>query len=314
MRIIGMGIIGRNEKYLEGTLKEFKRLCDDTILCTNNIDEESIKLIESYGFHHYSDDREWGIHQPTIKTDLLKRVGEMKPDWVIALDADEVFAPEFTREEAEKLANTKEIAWYFMIVNLYNDPDHFAHGAGIQRFWNIRFFKYLPEHGLQYLRKNLHCGLAPPFAYKYGWHAPYYIEHYGLMLKNDRLRKAERYAKFDPEAKFKDKVYYDDLIRELQPKEFNRSRFLQQLRESIDTQPRKQPQSMNKKQQEIQNPQNHKFAYVRNHMGMVVDIPVAQLEETLRRPGFTFFDWVKDETKDMEELFGQTVISKPKKK
>lgn len=234
-------VCGPNEKYLEASLKEFKRLCDDAVVATNNADKKTKDLIKKYGFWQYEDNREWGIHQPSIKTDLLKKIGGLKPDWIIALDADEIFAPEFTRTEAERLANLDEIAWYFTVVNLYNGKDHFVHGAGIQRFWNIRFYKFLPQYGLQFQRKNLHCGLAPPIAYQYGWHAPYYLEHYGLMAKEDRLRKVERYKKFDPNAKFKGKEYYDDLARDLRTIPFDRQRLLKQLAESPDTQPRKRP-------------------------------------------------------------------------
>lgn len=240
-RIVGMMVCGPNEKYLKGSLDELKRLCDDVIIATNNADEETIKLINSYGFWTYEDNREWGLFQPQIKTDLLKKVGKLNPDWIITIDADERFAPEFTRAEADRLASGPEIAWYFFVVNLYNDPDHFAHDAGIQRFWNIRYFKYLPQYGLEYQNKRVHCGLAPPMAYKYGWHAPYYLEHYGLMLKEDRDRRVKRYQKYDPRSVFKDRVYYDDLARELKAHVFDRRKLLEQLSSSVETQPRKMP-------------------------------------------------------------------------
>lgn len=241
MRIIGFMVVGPREKYLENTLKEFKRLCDDAVIVGNNTDEATEKLIKSYGYWFYRDDREWGVHQPSIKTDLLARVARLKPDWILPLDADEVFAPEVTREVLEGLTRKGEIAWYFMIVNLYNGKDHFTHGVGIQRFWNIRFYKYLPQLGTTFLKKNLHCGLGPPYAYKYGWHAPYYVEHYGLMAKEDRDRKALRYAQFDPNAVFKGKEYYEDLQKDLKAIPFDRANLLTRLKESPDCQDRKPP-------------------------------------------------------------------------
>ena len=239
-----MMVCGGKEKFLTKPLDDFKRLCDDVLIATNNADKETIDIIESYGFKHYEDNREWGIHQPDIKTDLLKKIGELKPDWVLPLDADETFAPEFTREELEKLANKEEIGWYFMIVNLYNDEEHFAHSTGIQRFWNIRFFKYLPYLGEQYQRKNLHCGLAPPVFYQYGWYAPFYVKHYGLMLPEDRERKAQRYDKYDPNRKFKGGDYYSQLRAELKPIPFDKQGLLNKLREAPDTQDRELPQSL----------------------------------------------------------------------
>jgi len=239
IRIVGMMVCGAEaDRYLEASLKELKRLCNDAIIATNNADQKTKDLIKKYGFWQYEDNREWGIHQPDIKTDLLRRVGKLKPDWIVALDADEVFAPEFTREEAEKLTEQKEIAFYFMIVNLYNDKDHFYHGAGIQRFWNIRFFKYLSDH-IQYMKKSLHCGLAPPVFYHKGWHAPFYVEHYGLMSKKDRIAKVERYREFDPNAKFKNREYYDDLEADHEPMVFDKKGLLNKLASIQDTQPRK---------------------------------------------------------------------------
>lgn len=237
MKIVGMCVVGPNEKYLENTLKEFKRLCDDVICATNNVDQKTKDVLKAYGCWNYEDNREWGIHQPEIKTDLLRRAGKLNPDWIIALDADEKFAPEFTREEAERLAGLKEIGYYFLVVNLYNDTEHFVHGVGIQRFWNIRFFKYMSDNTI-YQRKRLHCGLAPPIYYYKGWHAPYYLEHYGLMNKEDRERKAERYRKYDPNAKMKHPDYYEDLVKDLKPIPFDRQGLLHKLKESPETKPR----------------------------------------------------------------------------
>lgn len=232
---------GEADRYLKASLDEFKRLCDDAVIVGNNTDPKTEEMIKSYGYWFYRDDREWGRYQPDIKSDLLKKIAKLKPDWILPLDSDEVFAPEFTREEAEKLASKEEIAWYFTIVNLYNDREHFAHDKGIQRFWNIRFFKFLPELCMTFQKKNVHCGLAPPIAYKYGWHAPFYVEHFGLMKAEDRARKAERYRLYDPNAKMKSREYYDDLEREVQSFPFNREKLLKQLAESVDCQPRKAP-------------------------------------------------------------------------
>ncbi len=243
MKIVGIGVCGPGEadRYMRETMDEYKRLCDDVLIATCNATQKEKDLVEEYGFKHYEDNREWGKEQPNIKTDLLTKAGELSPDWIIALDMDEKFAPEFTREEAERLASGDEIAWYFLVVNLYNDREHFAHDAGIQRFWNIRFYKYAPEYGLQFQRKALHCGLGPPIMYRYGWHAPYYLEHLGLMRPEDRQKKMDRYAQYDPQRKYKQGPYYDDLGRELKMHPFDRPGLLAKLAASPETKERKTP-------------------------------------------------------------------------
>jgi hypothetical protein len=254
MKIAGMCIVGAGEadRYLEITLKEFKRLCDKVIIATNDATQKEKDLIEKYGFEQYEDNREWGKEQPHIKTDLLARFSDYRPDWVVALDADEQFCKEVDRETLEKLASGEEIGWYFMIVNLYGDKNHFAHDVGIKRFWNVRFYKYMPELGLQFQEKRLHCGLGPPYAYKFGWYAPYYINHYGLMTESDRKRKYERYDKYDPNAKFIDKRYYDDLRKTLRKIPFNRSKLLEQLVSEPTCQPRVTPKPYLNQEEKIE--------------------------------------------------------------
>lgn len=225
MRIVSFSVVaeGEADRYLEETLKEHKELADETIIVLNGKCEKERVLAVKYGFWTYHDDREWGKNQHLIKNDVLAKVGKLSPDWVLALDADEIL--KISREELERLSKDK-LACYFYIVNLWNSPDRYSKNLS---FWNIRFFKYAPEYGLRYLNKPLHCGLAPPFAYKYGTYVPYLLIHYGLMKPEDRAKKVERYNKYDPNAKYKDRMYYDALSSDGTGSELN----LEQLQNKV---------------------------------------------------------------------------------
>lgn len=220
---------GEADRYLKPVLDQWVTMVDDAVICLNNADRKTKKLVDKYGYWYYNDDREWGIHQPAIKTDLLHKIAGLKPDWILPLDADEIYDPEFTRERAEELANRGEIGWRFAIINLWNDQEHYRKHL---TFWNVRFFQFRPELGLIYAKKNLHCGLAPPIFYDRGGFAPFYILHYGLMKPEDRQMKTERYEKYDPNGKWKSKeLYYDELKRETVGSPFNAGEFKSKLLE-----------------------------------------------------------------------------------
>ncbi len=210
MKIVGWMVVGPGEgdRWLEQVLDQRLKLCDDMIIAGNNTDAKTERIINDRGIWFYRDDREWGIHQPRIKQDLLKKVGGLKPDWVLPSDADEMYDKHFTRERAERLANSGYWGFKFAVINLWNDENHYRHDLS---FWNVRFFKFEPQHGLYFEKKNVHCGLAPPFFYNYSAHAPYILKHYGLMLPEDRAKKTIRYEKYDPRAVFKGREYYDKL-------------------------------------------------------------------------------------------------------
>jgi hypothetical protein len=284
-RIIGLMVVGPNEadRYLQNSLNQFKKFCDDAMIVLNNADKKTEQMVKKSGFHYYKDEREWGKEQPLIKTDLLKRIGsELNPDWILALDSDEVFEDKMTREKFNELTTRGHIGYYFYLVNLWTDEHHYAPS---ESFWNIRFYKYAPAFGINFERKNLHCGLGPPIVYSYGAYAPYIVRHYGLMKEEDRKKKVERYKKYDPNAVFKGRVYYDMLARGSREVDYNEEDVHLKVVEEVSrygTQNKKIKENMDKK-----------FAYVKRRKdGKVLDIPASDLDETLKH-GFDFVGWVE---------------------
>lgn len=229
VKIVGQMVCGPGEadRYLRDSLDELKRLCDDAVVVTCNATEKEIKLIQRYGFWTYQDNREWGRYQPDIKTELLGRIARLKPDWVLALDADETL-PTILPEVLEDIA-TGRVSTYFYIVNLWNDAKHYSKDLS---FWNVRYYKLPGEADRQFLRQPVHCGSAPPVAWKQSAHdsyVPHIVLHTGLMLPSDRAKKAERYHVYDPNAKYKGREYYDALVAGGSGSEYNQSTVINQL-------------------------------------------------------------------------------------
>lgn len=212
MKIVGQMVVGPGEadRYLAESLDEFKRLCDDAVIVTCNATAKEKRMIKKRGFWQYEDNREWGIHQPSIKTDLLKRIMGLQPDWILVLDADET-VPTVDRGELENIAQGRE-SCYFYVVNLWNDPEHYSKALS---FWNVRFYKPNSAYGLEFQKKNLHCGNAPPYYYTKSAkesYVPHILLHKGLMDQKARMKKAQRYDKYDPGAVYKGREYYDALL------------------------------------------------------------------------------------------------------
>lgn len=211
MKIVGQMVVGPGEadRWLDLSLKEFARLCDDAVVVTCNATEKEKKLIKSYGFWTYEDNREWGRFQPAIKTTLLKRIQGLLPGYILVLDADET-VPTLDRNAFEQLAS-KRTSLNLYVVNLWNDEEHYSRSLS---FWNVRGYNPNASPDTQFLRKPLHCGNAPPFYYNQSAkesYVPHILLHRGLMLPDDRRRKIERYRTYDPNAIHKGQQYYDAL-------------------------------------------------------------------------------------------------------
>lgn len=236
MRIIGQLVCGGGEadRYLEATLKEFQRLCDDVVVCLCNAGTKEKIMVTSYGFRSYEDNREWGKKQPDIKTELLQRILQLDPDWILPLDADETLPSITSRAMLESLTIGRE-ACQLYVVNLWNDENHYARALG---FFNVRFYKNLRNMmETQFLRKNVHCGNAPPYFYaipaRFSF-VPHILLHKGLMDRDNRNRKVERYAVYDPNAVFKGQQYYDSLKVEASGSEYKQDEVIIKITEEIN--------------------------------------------------------------------------------
>ena len=115
-------------------------------------------------------------------------------------------------------------------MNHWDDEGHYHKGLS---FWNIRFFKPKLELGMQYLKKPVHCGLAPPYAYKFGTYVPHLVRHFGLIKSEDRQNKVERYQRYDPEARHKSFLYYEALGVNIKPATYDEEALKNKIREEV---------------------------------------------------------------------------------
>ena len=292
MRIIGYGVCGKEaDRYLEQTLKEFKRLCDDTIIVLNNATDKEKQLIESYGFKTKEDNREWGLHQHHIKQDLMREVAGLMPDYCVCLDMDEVFDPLMTREKLIEAFDTGD-ALYFYIVNLWETGWNKAWS-----FFNIRAWKW--SNDTKFENKPLHCGLAPAWCYRYASYAKYFVKHYGLMTKESREAKIKRYEQYDPKAVYKDISYYNALHSD-KCDVLDEDALRKEIEKEIGVQKKRVMINVKKE-----------YYYVKSPQGKVIDIPARDLDETLKR-GFTLVGKV-GEQKEKKASYKIAYIGKFKK-
>ena len=231
-KVVGFMVVGAGEgaRWLPQVLEQRKELVDDMVIAMNNVDENTRDVIKKSGFWAYDDDREWGVDQWRIKNTLLERVAKLKPSFILPSDADELYDDSMGRRGLQELMDTGAIGYYFAIINLWDDETHYRHDLS---FWNVRFYRFRPDLGLQFEKKPLHCGLAPPVVYNHACHAPWMVRHYGIMKQEDRQRKVERYEKYDPNAKWKGRLYYDSLKNNKTVRPFDIERMRIRIREDV---------------------------------------------------------------------------------
>lgn len=226
-----MGVCGSGEgdKYLEKTLKANLPLVDKMIVWGDAPDAKTEQILLSFDkveYHRYPESI-WAQKQWLIKESLFNRyVLPHHPDWILSFDFDEIFDYRITREELDKLAGGKATSFYFNFVQLWNDEVHMRVDAGWGDFWNVRFWKFQPHMDQGWLRKALHCGLAPVYAYNQGIFVPYIVKHFGYLDANIRKQKIERYDMHDPQRVYQSKRWYDSMRSEGDVRKFNEEKYI----------------------------------------------------------------------------------------
>lgn len=233
LKIIGMSMVGGGEgdKWLKPFLQRMREIVDDIAVCFNDVDEKTERITRKFTSKIYRDDREWGKLQPIMKTDFLKKVvWDLKPHWILWLDADEFPEPAFTRQKAREWAlKPYDVAYTFWFVQLWDKEDCYLPNYA---FEDTRFFKVLPEYGLEVKKTPLHCGNYPEVVAQRATHSNFYIKHYGLLKREDREEKYRRYQKYDPKGLYMPQWFYDGYINPNPPiQSFREEEFKPQLGE-----------------------------------------------------------------------------------
>lgn len=279
--ILGYGICGGGEakRYMKQTLDEFERLCDEVIILGNNITEAERSLVKSYKFKLVEDNREWGKLQWRIKQEFLEnhinRIAK-NGDMMVCLDMDEVFCSHIDRNWIEKAPLD---AYHVFVVDLWNDPEHYKPDSC---FWNVRLWRWNGQ--TKFKEKPVHCGLAPEWAYYYHRFAPFVLKHYGLMKEEDRLNKIARYEKYDPQAVHLERKFYN-MLKDKNAKPFDIDKICHTIEKEVADYKQTKPRPKDIAPEP-------RFAYVRNPAGRIYDIPERDVAQTLKRPGFTFLEWI----------------------
>jgi hypothetical protein len=142
----------------------------------------------------------------TNEIDLRKRAWDLAaatdPDWMLFLDADEVWEDKAVTELLPLLDDGR---WDFYAFRLYDFWDR--SGYREDQYWQAHKFyrpfliRYQPNFVYQWKEQPLHCGRIPSNITALPGTVSYLrVKHFGWALPEDRQRKYDFYLKQDPEG------------------------------------------------------------------------------------------------------------------
>lgn len=153
-------------------------------------------------------------NEAALRLQQWKETLAVSPEWILNIDADEMFEDGFADAVRPLIASTSKDVICFRLYDMWSET-HFRSDSYWQSHQYYRPFllRYRPNCVYNWREQPLHCGRFPenilsrPFEL-----SEYRIKHWGWYTPTLRELKHERYLRLDPNARFGWKEQYESIL------------------------------------------------------------------------------------------------------
>jgi glycosyltransferase involved in cell wall biosynthesis len=209
MKIHGMSLV-RNEsgkdRWVHQFLTQMKLICDRVVILDDASTDNTADICESYGFEvHENTKNLWETNELEARQYLWDKTIEDAEigDWILCLDADELFVPEhieFIKHQIKALETYACNSVGFKLYDMWSDTHYRSdyYWQSHYQFWAM--FVKLQDIEYKWLDKKLHCGRFPINSADRCIPTYIPIKHMGWSKPHFRQMKYERYMRVDPKG------------------------------------------------------------------------------------------------------------------
>ncbi|MEW6172555.1 MAG: glycosyltransferase [Bacillota bacterium] len=207
---ITLAMLVRNEanRYLEMVLKHTARYIDNAVILDDASDDDTVAVcreaLRDIPLTLVSNREPSFCNEIVLRKQLWELAVGIGPDWILILDADEIFEDRAVRELRSLAANPGVDVYSFRLYDMW-DEAHYREDT----YWRAHHYyrpfmvRYKPDFMYEWQETPQHCGRFPwNIGELKGATSSLRLKHLGWMKAADRLDKYYRYKKLDPDGKY----------------------------------------------------------------------------------------------------------------
>jgi hypothetical protein len=217
---LAMTITNEADHFLKAVLKDARNYISAAVIIDDASTDDSVKICEEelsgIPLTIIKNDESKFSNEVILRKEVWEETIKTNPEWILLLDADEIFEHKFSEQVNEMLLNANVDAYYFRLYDFW-DANHYRD----DNFWKAHHYyrpflvRYKPGIDYKWKETPLHCGRLPLNIYDFSYQiSNLRLKHYGWSTPEVRLSKYNRYIQLDPLGTYGSRAQYDSILDE----------------------------------------------------------------------------------------------------
>ncbi len=218
---ITLSMIIRNEadRYLRRVLEKARLYIDEAVIIddasTDNSSAICKEMLQNIPLHLVKNSISKFGNEIALRKQQWEETIRTNPEWIINLDADEMFENRFKQDVKNLVAIPNVDGYCFRLFDFWSETHYRSdrYWCAHQNYQWLFLIRYHPQSTpFQWRETQQHCGRFPILPLQCLKKSTLRIKHFGWAKPEDRLTKYNRYKKLDPDAKYGWKEQYESIL------------------------------------------------------------------------------------------------------
>jgi glycosyltransferase involved in cell wall biosynthesis len=218
---IALAMLVRNEsgRYLQRVLKQARKYIDHAVILDDASEDNTVPLckeiLQGIPLTLHSNKKPMFQNEIHLRKQLWKMAISSNSEWIVILDADELFEDEAPGQLRELLNQSKDIDFYsFRLYDFWTEKHYREDSHWQAHYWYRPFIvRNIQGFRAKWQETPQHCGRFPVNILELrGATSPLRVKHLGWINPQDRLAKYYRYKQLDPNGTFGNLEQYQSIL------------------------------------------------------------------------------------------------------